>query len=151
MYMPFVAVLAMLLGSTQTTPSDKTEVMARVRQFVEAFNKGDTKAAAAACAEQISIIDEFPPYDWHGAGACLAWMNDYDANAKKSGIKDGAVTLRDPRHLEVTGDRAYVVIPAAYRYTQRGKTITETGSAFTLVLRRSTGGWRITSWAWGKN
>ena len=42
------------------------------RQFIDGFNKGDVKSALAACADQVSIIDEFAPYEWHGAGACAA-------------------------------------------------------------------------------
>ena len=66
------------------------------------------KAVAATCADQAFIIDEFPPHEWHGAGACAKWMDDYDADAKKNGITDGIVTLGVPLHVDVTADRAYV-------------------------------------------
>jgi hypothetical protein len=42
-------------GAAQTGATDKNDVMATVRQFVDGFNKGDTKAAAAACSDQMSI------------------------------------------------------------------------------------------------
>jgi hypothetical protein len=42
--------------------------MSVVNHVVVAFNKSDAKTAAA-CGEQTSIIDEFPPHEWHGAGA----------------------------------------------------------------------------------
>jgi hypothetical protein len=64
-------------------------VIATVHQFVDAFNKGDTKTAASVCAEETSIIDEFPPHEWQRTDACMKWMNDYDADAKKNGITDG--------------------------------------------------------------
>jgi hypothetical protein len=142
--------LAALVQGT-TAGSDKTAVMASIHQFVDAFNKGDTKTAAAACASETSIIDEFPPHEWHGAGGCSKWIDDFDADAKKNGITDGVVTLRTPKHVDIAADRAYVVVPADYSYKQKGKTLKEVGSLLTVVLQKGTGGWRITAWAWSKN
>jgi hypothetical protein len=123
-----------LLGLTaiQAVASESTDVMVAVHQFIDGFNKGDIKSALAACADQTSIIDEFPPHEWHGAGACSTWANDYVADAKKNGITDGIVTLGTPRHIDVTADRAYVVVPANYTFKQNGKPMKETGSILTI-------------------
>lgn len=142
---------AVVLTAGQAAASDKTDVMKVVRQFVDGFNKGDTKAAVASCAEEASIIDEFPPHEWHGAGACSKWINDYDADAKKNGITDGVVTLRTPWHVDVTGDRAYVVAPVNYTYKQKRKLVKEIGSLLTVSLQKGGAGWRITGWAWSKH
>ena len=130
---------------------DKTVVVATVHQFVDAFNKGDGKTAAAACVDDMSIIDEFPPHEWHGAGAFTKWLNDYEADAKKNGISDGHVTLAAARHVELTGNQAYVVIPADYTYKQNGKEVKENGSLMTLALRKGSAGWKITGWSWSKH
>src|SRR5262245_37653690 len=116
MYGIWVAFTVMLTAAGQPGASQETAVMATVNQFVNSFNKGDTKTAVAACADQASIIDEFPPHEWHGAGACAKWISDFDADSKKNGITDESVTLSKPRHVDITGDRAYVVIPADYSY-----------------------------------
>jgi hypothetical protein len=71
------------LGLTSTAGAQQADVMVPVRQFVDAFNKGDTLTVAAVCAAQTSIIDEFPPYEWHDAGACSTWMSDYDTKKGK--------------------------------------------------------------------
>jgi hypothetical protein len=134
-----------------TVASAQTDVMATVKQFVDAFNKGDTKAAIAMCASQTSILDEFPPHEWHGAGACAKWAEDFDADAQKNGITDAVVALGTPRHVEVTADRAYVVVPVDYTFKQKGKVVKETGSTMTLALQKSAAGWRLTGWAWAKN
>ena len=147
----FIALALAALAQGTTAAQDKAAVMAPVHQFVDAFNKGDTKAAMAACADQTSIIDEFPPYEWHGPGGCAKWWNDYDADAKKNGVTDGMVTLGSPRHIDVTADRAYVVVPADYTYKQKGKVVKEKGSMLTLVLQRGAAGWRVIGWAWAKN
>jgi ketosteroid isomerase-like protein len=139
-----------MLTAGSALASETTDVIATVHQFVDGFNKGDAKSALAACADQTSIVDEFPPYAWDGAGACSKWANDYEADARKNGITDGVVTLDKPRHVEVTGDRAYVVFPTSYAYKQNGKAMKEAHSTFTLVLQKGSSGWRITAWAWAK-
>ena len=143
-----LAVAALAAGPAAAT--EKTDVMMPVHQFVDGFNKGDIKAALAACADQTSIIDEFPPHEWHGPGACSTWANDFDADAKKNGITDGKVTLGNPRHVDITADRAYVVVPTTYTFKQKGKAAKETGSTLTLALQKVAAGWRITGWAWTK-
>jgi ketosteroid isomerase-like protein len=151
MWKILIAFVAVALVSAPAAASEKTDAMATVRQFVQAFNKGDAKTAVAACADETSIIDEFPPHEWHGAGACSKWMNDYDADARKNGITAGSVTLGAPLHVDVTAGRAYVVVPANYTFKQKGKEVRETGSTLTVVLQKGESGWRITAWAWTKH
>lgn len=142
--------LSVALHGAPASP-DSAAVMAVIHRFVDAFNQGDTTAVVAACAKKTSIIDEFPPYAWHGDGGCSEWMHDYDADARKNGISDGAVTLAAPRHVDISADRAYVVIPGEYAFKQGGKAVKETGSVLTVVLRKGAAGWRITAWSWAKN
>ena len=151
MHKSFIALTIAVLATGPAVASEESDVMAPLHQFVDGFNKGDTKSALAACAEQTSIIDEFPPHEWHGAGACSNWANDFDADAKKNGITDGIVTLGKPRHVDVTGDRAYVVIPTDYTFKQNGKEMKETASTFTFALQKGTAGWKIIGWAWSKS
>ena len=138
-------------SSAQTAASPRSEVMAIVRQFVDAFNKGDVNAMSAACANEGAIIDEFPPHEWHGADACAKWAHDFDTDAKAHGITDPVVTLGKPTHVDITGDQAYVVEPADYAYKANGKAVKEVGSIITLTLHRQATGWRITGWAWAKH
>ena len=142
-----LTVLATLPGDA----TDKTDVVATARKFVDSFNKGEMKALTATCADQASIIDEFPPHEWLGAGARAKWTDDYGADAKKNGITDGSVTLGAPLHVDVTADRAYVVVPATYKFKQNGKAVQETGSTLTIALQKSGGAWRMTGWAWAKH
>ena len=144
-----LTVLALAL-LTQAPPAvaQQNELMTVVRQFIDGFNKGDVPSAVATCAAQTSIIDEIPPYEWSGAGACGRWANDYDADAKKKGITAGAVTLGAPRHHAVDGDRAYIVIPVSYEITQKGKQVKQTGAVMAVTLRKGSAGWKITAWSW---
>jgi hypothetical protein len=146
-----IGLVAVLLVTGPVVASDKSEVMAPVHQFVDGFNKGDTKSAAAACTDEMSIIDEFAPHEWHGAGALSRWMADYEADAKKNGITNSVVTLSKPRHVDVTGDRAYVVVPTDYAFKVNGKPVKEHGSIMAISLQKVGSDWRITGWAWAKH
>ena len=153
MYSTLVALsLAALatFSTAQTSGSAQTAVLATVNQFVDGFNKGDTKMALAACADQTSIIDDFPPHEWHGTGACAKWMSDFDADAKKNGDTDGMVKLLKLSHVDITGARAYLVIPANFNFKQKGKPVSELG-IMALALQKNPAGWEITGWAWTKH
>jgi ketosteroid isomerase-like protein len=146
-----IAFALILMVAGPASASDESAVMAPVNQFVDGFNKGDIKMILASSADQMAIIDEFAPYEWHGPGALQKWLDDFDVDAKKNDITDGSVTLGTPRHVDVTGDRAYAVIPADYTFKQHGKVVKETGSIITLSLQKGAAGWKITGWAWAKN
>jgi len=144
-----LGLIAMAQAGTPAS-ADQKAAIAVVHQFVDSFNKGDTKGAAATCADQTSIIDEFPPHEWHGAGACAKWMADFDAFGKKNGWTDGNVKLGATKHADVTADRAYVVVPATFSLKEKGKPVTESGSFLTVALQKTAAGWRITAWSWTK-
>jgi len=143
-----VASVAVLAGAAPAMASDKTDVMAEIHTAIADFNKGDMAAWAASCADQSSIIDEFAPYTWQGATACKDWEKDFEAGNLKNGDTDGVVSITKVRHVEVTGDNAYVVLTAKFDYTEKGKKKSESGASWTLGLQKTANGWRIASWAW---
>jgi len=63
----------------------------------------------------------------------------------------GVVTLSNPSHVDITSDRAYVVIPANYTFKQKEKPVSELGSIITLTLQESPTGWRNTGWSRAKH
>lgn len=121
--------------------SDKADVMAVVHQWASP----DT--IVSTCADEASVIDSVPPYEWHGPGACSRWHSDYVAFAKQNAVTDGHATVGKARHIEVTGDHAYVVAPIAYSYKQGGKDMQEQATG-TFVLQKSASGWRVTGWTY---
>jgi len=145
-----LALAALAFGISSPAAAQQAEVMSVITRAVDAFNKGDTKTFASTCASETSIIDEFPPHEWHGAGACEKWMGDYDSNAKRNGITDGIVKLGKPSHVDVTGDYAYVVIPSTYSWKEKGVPTREIGSAFTFALHKEAAGWKFAGWSWAK-
>ncbi len=131
--------------------SDKTDVMRPVFQFVDAFNRDDLKTALGDCSAQSAIIDEFPPYLWQGATACADWSNDFDAYRQKNRITNPKITLGLVSYVDITGDRAYVVIPAHLTFKQNGKRVTERNPTLTLTLQKIADSWRIAGWAWANH
>lgn len=144
-------VLLLNISATNVTASSSTDaVISTLHQFMDGFNRNDAKTAFAACADRASIVDDFPPHEWQGPGACEHWATALDADNARHGITGGVVTLLKPLRVDVTGDRAYAVVPANYTYKQNGKRVDETNSLFTVALMRTSAGWRITGWAWSK-
>ena len=121
-----------------------------VRQYIDAFNKGDAQAMAACFVVPASILDGLAPHVWHGPTASEDWYRDVLAAAEHEGATDYLVTIGSPLHANVTGDSAYVVVPATMTFKVSGKQITQSGATFTLALRKHEGGWRIAAWAWAK-
>ena len=151
MHKVIAALFAVALTAKSASASETLDVMRTVWQFVGSFNKGDVKTALGDCAAQSSIIDEFPPYSWQGATGCADWSNDFDAYIKKNGMTGPKVTLGLLRHVDVSGDRAYVVVPANFTFKKNGKRINERSSIWTLALQKVADSWRITGWAWAKH
>jgi ketosteroid isomerase-like protein len=127
--------------------SEKTDAMAVVHQWVNAFNKGDGKSASSYCADDALIIDDFAPHVWQGSGACANWYKDYGAFTAKAQISGASVTLGKTRHLDVDSGYAYLVVPTTLSYTKAGTAVTDK-AIVTMSLKKGASGWQITGWAW---
>jgi len=55
--------------------------------------------------------------------------------------------INKPTRKKIEGKLAYVIIPTAYRYKERGKPLVEEGQ-MTFVLNSGAAGWKISSWTW---
>jgi ketosteroid isomerase-like protein len=148
-FVSLAVAFGMMLGfaASPVAASPATAAMAPVHQFVDGFNRGDTKMEVAACTSPASVIDEFPPHVWQGPTACADWAAALKAASASAGYTDELVTLGKPSHVSVEGNRAYVVNPATFTYKVHGKPTSETG-IWTFALRKTAAGWRITGWAW---
>lgn len=142
---------ATLFVAPAAVASDKADAMATIHQFIDNMDKGDMKAAAAPYAPEASIIDEFPPHYWHGANAFADWGKDFGIDAQKHGDTDPIVKLGKPKHVDVTDDHAYVVVPSSFAYKEHGRKVIEKGSTMTFALVKLDGAWKIAAWSWTRN
>jgi ketosteroid isomerase-like protein len=141
---------SMLAGPALALDAD--DALAVVQRYDDAFNANDKAAASALCAPDAVIIDDFAPHVWRGPNACSVWWDALGAYDASQGIGDPShVKIGTPWRNVITGDRAYIVVPATYDYMQHGKSVVEAGSIWTLVLRKTASGWLITGWAWGQH
>ncbi len=138
-----VVFAAGMLTAGWAAASDKTDIMAVLKQW----SGPDEKAALATCADEASIIDDVPPYEWHGGGACSKWLDDYHAFAKAHEFTEETSTMGAPRHFEINGDRAYVTFPVTFTSKMKGKPNSESARA-AVTLVKTGAGWRITGWSW---
>jgi hypothetical protein len=72
------------------------------------------------------------------------------AEGEHLGASGYRLAVGEPRHVDVTGDYAYVVVPATMSFNLKGKEVTQTGANFTVALRKVGTEWRLTAWAWAK-
>ena len=146
-----VALVLLVTGSRAEAQTADAELMAPIQKFMEAFNKGDTAAAAAThvAGPELTIIDEVPPYAWQGTKAFQSWGADLESDARKNGITESKVTIGRPTRIERAGDQAYVVLPAVYTFKQHGAAMRES-SQMTFVLKKApgAGAWLIGGWTW---
>jgi len=147
MHRLFIALTVAVLAAAPAAATDKTDVLSVVHLWVDSFNKGDMKALGATCTDDAAIIDDFPPHEWHGSGACARWSSDFQAFVKAGELTAPAVTVGKPWHLDVTADRAYVVAPSTFSFKAKGKPALEKG-ILTVALQKGAVGWRVTGWAW---
>lgn len=122
--------------------------MAPINAFMAGFAHNDVNAARAAHdTGDITIMDEMPPHVWRGDHAFDGWLASLTAYDKAHGRAGGVVTLAKPRVMTMDGDRAYVVAPAVYTFTQKGKPMREPAT-MTFALHKGASGWKIAGWSW---
>jgi ketosteroid isomerase-like protein len=143
-----VALVCSLAGSVHAQSADP-QITATINKFIDSFNKGDAAAAAATHASDadLSLVDEVPPFAWHGPTAFQSWAGDLEADAKKNGITDQKVTIKAPTRVETAGDSAYVVVPSVFEFKLKGVAMRETAQ-MTFVMKKGANGWLIHGWTW---
>jgi ketosteroid isomerase-like protein len=124
--------------------------MAAVHKYIDDFNKGDVEAMSATFAVPGSILDGMAPHVWQGPKASQDWYRDVLIEGEEHGASDYFVTLGEPFHNNITGDSAYVVVPATMTFKVHGQQVVQKGAVFTVALRKLADGWRIAAWAWAK-
>ena len=58
-----------------------------------------------------------------------------------------SLALGKIRHIEITGDRAYIVAPVVFAYNLKGKQTKKTG-VWTIGLQKSASAWLVSVWTY---
>jgi hypothetical protein len=121
---------------------------APLHQFIDAFNKGDMKTAAAThLASGVTIIDEAPPHIWQGPKAFTAWATDLTKDDKADGISNEAVAMGAVTREVVSGSAAYLIVAVTYSFKQKGVAMHEPAQ-MTFAMKKTAKGWKIAGWTW---
>ncbi len=94
-----------------------------------------------------TILDESPPFAWHGPDAFKAWLGDFGKDSAATGRTDTTIQFLRTVRSEVQGDAAYVVVKVDFTYREHGRRMAEPAQ-MAVSLRRDAGAWKIYSWAW---
>lgn len=124
--------------------------MVAVRAYVEDLHRVRTHRGHRRRIARVERLDGMAPHVWQGPTAAEDWYADALAEGEHLGVTDYCIRLAEPRHVDVTGENAYVVVPATFSYKVRGTPVDQTDAVFTVALRTVAGGWRLTAWAWSK-
>jgi ketosteroid isomerase-like protein len=148
-HLALAVLVALCIGPAAQAQTSHPELMAPINKFIDSFNKGDAAGAAAthATSADLAIVDEVPPFVWHGADAFKAWAGDLEGDAKKKGITEPHVSISPATRAEVDGDNAYVIVPSVYSFKQGGASFRESAQ-MTFVLKKGANGWLIHGWTW---
>ena len=139
------ASLALMTG-TMAFAADTTETP--IRAMLDAFNRGDVKAAKAAHVAAPTIVDEpVGPYIWSGPNAFDSWVAALAKSEADKGETGGKVALGPTMRTSITGNTAYAVVPSTYTFQRSGRTMRETGT-MTFALVKQGESWKIRAWTW---
>jgi len=139
---------ALLLAFTPAARAAGADAETTISQFSAALHAGDSKTAKSFLTARPVILDDVAPYYWAGANAFDRWQADLAKTSAARGMSEEDATLGAPRRVEVSGDHAYVILPATHTFKMKGQAMRE-AAELTFALARDAGGaWKITSWTW---
>ena len=145
----FAALVLLATASPALANGEQDAVLAPVHIFIDAMNKADVNAAAAAFTPDVTMVDEFAPFLWRGPHALAQWAADGEAAGKAAKMSDQSMALGTPLSVAIAGSRAYAIVPAQLDFKEAGRPVRETGR-FTFALTKTGAGWRIAAWSWAK-
>lgn len=77
------------------TKMSTEDPMGAVHQYIDGFNKGDTKMMAATFAVPGSILDGMAPHVWQGPTATQDWYRDMLVEGEQHGAS-GPISALEP-------------------------------------------------------
>ena len=123
-------------------------VMATVSRMTDAVNRGDMPIAFAAFTASPTIVEDIAPYRWQGPGTPQAWIAGMGANAEAHGITTINMRLAPAMRIDVTGDRAYVIVSGLLSFKLKDGHSEHANGLLTVLLQRTGGDWKIDTLVW---
>ena len=143
-----VGTIAAPAFAAPTPPPPDPALLTLPEKFSTAMFAVDTATLRADCAANATVVDEFPPYSWTGADACVRWATAFKAFVAQAKLSGFQTTIAPKPFIDVSGNHAYLVAQVTFTAMMDGKRIPDVGT-WTFVLAKSGTAWKITSLAWG--
>ncbi len=142
---PLVLAAILTVSPAQGPDTSMMRPINLLRTAMERFNKdipGDVFAASGS-----TIVDNFPPYLFEGAGAQKRWWLGFKAHAHAGNLAKLHASFGAPHDFDRSVERVFFTLPTTWTGFSHGKRFTERGG-WAFVLVREPMGWRIKSYAW---
>ena len=115
----------------------------RLARFIGAGGEGS--AADIFATGDVTIIENFAPYLFSGAGAVQAWTSGMRAHL--AGLSELRHRFGQPHNFSRSGDQVFFSLPTHWSGLARGKAFSEAGG-WCFVLVGQHGAWRIRDYGW---
>ena len=114
---------------------------------MHAASTNDVSGFVGLYTNDAVVVDEIPPFIWHGAGAGVSWWRAVAAFAHTMKMRNlRAVNIRVSEFKESATD-AYLVEPMTVTAIADGKPFAEAGTT-TYTFHNAGGTWLISSQVW---
>lgn len=115
----------------------------RVAAFIASGGVGS--AAEAFAGSDVTILENFAPYLFTGAGAVATWT--LGMRAHLSGVTGLQHQFGQPHNFSRAGDLAFLSLPTQWSGVVDGRVFTERGG-WCFVLTKQAHEWRIRNYGW---
>ena len=144
------AAFALQATAAEPSPALKAELKAVFQANQTAGEANDLKKFTETTTNQLTIVDEFPPYSWSGKDAAARYLKDMQAMVVKEKISNFKSEIKDATNVGVDQNVAYAVYPVSYTF-KMGEAKEYVGEGFqTIIFKKSKANkWLIDNTTWG--
>ena len=126
-------------------------LLAPVNAWVSAFNNWDATYPSTAFTDDAVIIDQFPPFVWHGKGSARTWwtnlMGETPAEHERDRSMQQHVEFAAPQFVQINAGSAYFVQLGTLTWVAKDGPH-EMKATWVATETKTQDGWRISSQAW---
>jgi hypothetical protein len=115
----------------------------RVARFIE--TGGKTSSSDIFATKGVTIIENFPPYQFSGTGAVESWARQMRAHLM--GVTELRHRFGQAYDFSRVGDQAYFSLPTTWQGLDHGKPFIEEGG-WAFVLEKQGNDWRVSGYGW---
>jgi hypothetical protein len=146
-----VAALLLVAPVAYADDVDLAALSAPIKGLAAAINHDAKAAPKQVFTRDAVVFDDFAPYRWSGKSNARAWYGDLvgtspETQAAYTAMK-AKLTIEAAKFARVTGDAAYLVVPAQFDFIEDGKHLHQTAQ-WIFTEQKVDGVWLISGHAY---